>query len=153
MRAAPAAALAQPLRLIAQPRFTRDPFTLGFASGYWTDGWDGYPWVRERLLSHVVQRKVSNPLVAGGDIHCGVVADLKLNFDDAKSAVESGRAGAQSAWPSSSRPNFGAWVPVSPAYANIMAQAMAFPCRCAQELASPRRRSMFAALQQMEFPP
>jgi alkaline phosphatase D len=55
--------------------------------GYWTDGWDGYPRARERLLGHIAQRKVSNPLVVGGDIHCGVVADLKLNFDDAKSPV------------------------------------------------------------------
>ncbi len=55
--------------------------------GYWTDGWDGYPRARERLLGHIAQRKVSNPLVLGGDIHCGVVADLKLDFDDAKSPV------------------------------------------------------------------
>jgi alkaline phosphatase D len=57
------------------------------ASAYWTDGWDGYPKARERLLSAVAQRKISNPLVLGGDVHAGIVADLKVNFDDAKSPV------------------------------------------------------------------
>ena len=57
------------------------------ASGYWTDGWDGYPKARERLLGAVAQRKVSNPLVLGGDVHAGIVADLKVNFDDPKSPV------------------------------------------------------------------
>ena len=57
------------------------------APGYWTDGWDGYPKARERLLSAVAQRKISNPLVLGGDVHAGIVADLKVNFDDAKSPV------------------------------------------------------------------
>ncbi len=57
------------------------------APGYWTDGWDGYPKARERLLGAVAQRKISNPLVLGGDVHAGIVADLKVNFDDAQSPV------------------------------------------------------------------
>lgn len=56
-------------------------------SGFWTDGWDGYPKARERLLGHIAQRNISNPLILGGDVHTGIVADLKLNFDDAKSPV------------------------------------------------------------------
>ena len=55
--------------------------------GFWTDGWDGYPKARERLLGNIVERKISNPLVLGGDVHNGIVADLKLNFDDEKSPV------------------------------------------------------------------
>ena len=55
--------------------------------GYWTDGWDGYPKARERLLGFIAQRKISNPLVLGGDVHTGIVADLKVNFDDPKSPV------------------------------------------------------------------
>ena len=54
---------------------------------FWTDGWDGYPKARERLLTAVAQHKVSNPLVLGGDVHTAVVADLKINFDDAKAPV------------------------------------------------------------------
>ena len=56
-------------------------------ASYWTDGWDGYPKARERLLGFVAEHKISNPLVLGGDVHTGIVADLKVNFDDAKSPV------------------------------------------------------------------
>ena len=49
---------------------------------FWTDGWDGYPAARRRLLSALVATKVRNPIVIGGDIHANVVSDLKLDFDD-----------------------------------------------------------------------
>ena len=54
---------------------------------YWTDGWDGYPKARERLLSHIAARDIKNTLVLGGDVHAGIVADLKVNFDDAQAPV------------------------------------------------------------------
>lgn len=54
---------------------------------FWTDGWDGYPKARERLLTHVVERNITNPLVLGGDVHTAIVADLKLDFNDPKSPV------------------------------------------------------------------
>ncbi len=60
---------------------------VGGEQGYWTDGWDGYPKARERLLGHIAGRKVSNPIVLGGDVHNAIVADLKVDFDDAKSPV------------------------------------------------------------------
>ncbi len=60
---------------------------VGGEQGYWTDGWDGYPKARERLLSHIAGRKVSNPIVLSGDVHNAIVADLKVDFDDAKSPV------------------------------------------------------------------
>jgi alkaline phosphatase D len=37
--------------------------------------------------SHIAGRKISNPIVLGGDVHNAIVADLKINFDDAKSPV------------------------------------------------------------------
>jgi alkaline phosphatase D len=52
---------------------------------FWTDGWDGYPAARRRLLESVVARGLSNPVVIGGDVHMHFVADLKLDFDDEKS--------------------------------------------------------------------
>jgi alkaline phosphatase D len=55
---------------------------VGPGADYWTDGWDGYPRARERLLSSIVKRRVKNPLVVGGDVHMSAVADLKLDFDD-----------------------------------------------------------------------
>ena len=53
----------------------------------WTDGWDGYPAARQRLLEFVHQRKICNPVVIGGDVHSFNVSDLKLDFDDPASPV------------------------------------------------------------------
>jgi alkaline phosphatase D len=47
---------------------------------FFSDGWDGYPLARQRLLQHIVDAKVANPVVLGGDIHFFCVADLKLDF-------------------------------------------------------------------------
>lgn len=43
---------------------------------HWTDGWDGYPAARARLLASIARRKPRNPVVLGGDVHCHYVADL-----------------------------------------------------------------------------
>ena len=53
----------------------------------WTDGWDGYPAARARLLGSVAARRLSNPLVVGGDVHAWYAADLKLDFDDPRGAT------------------------------------------------------------------
>src|SRR5262249_39701624 len=55
--------------------------------GYWTDDWDGYPANRTRLLHFLHERRVANPVVVGGDIHCFFANDLKLDFDDPGSPV------------------------------------------------------------------
>ena len=52
---------------------------------FWTDGWDGYPLARRRLLDYVAQRRPSNPVVIGGDVHSFWVTDLKTDFDDPQS--------------------------------------------------------------------
>jgi alkaline phosphatase D len=49
---------------------------------YWTDGWDGYPAARRRLLDSVAQRRVPGVVVLGGDVHSHYVADLKVDYDD-----------------------------------------------------------------------
>ncbi len=54
----------------------------GEGQSFWTDGWDGYPKARERLLRAIAGSRVANPMVIGGDIHMYVVADLKTNFND-----------------------------------------------------------------------
>jgi alkaline phosphatase D len=41
-----------------------------------TDMWDGYPASRARLIESLTRRKVTNPIVLGGDIHATVVGDL-----------------------------------------------------------------------------
>jgi alkaline phosphatase D len=48
---------------------------------YWTDGWDGYPAARRRLLEQMVETRAPNPLVIGGDIHAHLVAELRPDFD------------------------------------------------------------------------
>jgi alkaline phosphatase D len=55
--------------------------------GYWTDGWDGYPAARKRLLNTITTLHPRNPVVIGGDVHSTWVADLKPDFDDAGSPV------------------------------------------------------------------
>ncbi len=83
--------LDRPWNLLAQQtlvaRFSfEDP--QGPSSGrYRSDGWDGYAPARQRLLSTLAQRQVPGVVVLGGDVHANVVADLKANFDDQKSAV------------------------------------------------------------------
>jgi alkaline phosphatase D len=53
----------------------------------WTDGWDGYPAARRRLLESLSARRVANPVVLGGDVHLFNVCDLKPDFDDPASPV------------------------------------------------------------------
>jgi alkaline phosphatase D len=53
----------------------------------WTDGWDGYPAARRRLLDSLTRSKSANPVVLGGDVHMHWVTDLKSDFDDPASAV------------------------------------------------------------------
>lgn len=52
---------------------------------FWTDGWDGYPAARRRLLEAVSNRPSSDTIVIGGDIHSYAVSDLKLDFDNPNS--------------------------------------------------------------------
>ena len=80
----------RPWNLLAQQTLMarcswRDPENGG--GSYWTDGWDGYAPARNRLLGTVAQRKVGGVVVLGGDVHTNYVADLKADFDDAKSPV------------------------------------------------------------------
>jgi len=62
-------------------RFSRAPLDQ---ATYWTDGWDGYAPARKRLLQTVVDRKVPGVVVLGGDVHAHYVADLKVDYDDAR---------------------------------------------------------------------
>jgi len=69
----------------------------------WTDGWDGYPAARERLLRSMVERNLSNPVVIGGDVHSFNLCQLKLDFDDPKSPCVAsefvGTSITSQAWP------------------------------------------------------
>ncbi len=54
---------------------------------YWTDGWDGYPAARRRLLDTVAQRRVPGLVVLGGDVHSHYVADVRADWDDPASPL------------------------------------------------------------------
>jgi alkaline phosphatase D len=51
---------------------------VGEASKWWSDGWDGYPAARNRLLTHLSNNKLKNTIVIGGDVHSFWVNDLML---------------------------------------------------------------------------
>lgn len=48
----------------------------GKATRYWSDGWDGYPFARSRLLSDAVLAGLGHLLVIGGDVHTALASDL-----------------------------------------------------------------------------
>lgn len=54
------------------------PFNRGTAAAprWWTDGWDGYPAARDRLLAGIEASGAANPLILGGDMHAFFVADV-----------------------------------------------------------------------------
>ncbi len=54
---------------------------------FWTDDWNGYPAARTRLLAHLRDARVSNPVVLSGDIHSFWSNDLKVDFDDPTAPV------------------------------------------------------------------
>jgi alkaline phosphatase D len=54
---------------------------------HWTDGWDGYPWARARLLDSLSRSGATNPVVLGGDVHANYVANIHARPDEAGSPV------------------------------------------------------------------
>ncbi len=53
----------------------------------WTDGWDGYPAARGRLIDALGDPAVANPVVIGGDVHMAFVNDLRRDFDQPATPV------------------------------------------------------------------
>jgi alkaline phosphatase D len=47
-----------------------------------TDGWDGSPATRDRIVARWTEASVSNPMVLGGDIHAFAAADVRAGPDD-----------------------------------------------------------------------
>lgn len=50
------------------------------------DQWDGYAPQRTRLLKHLHDAKIANPVVLAGDIHSSWFSELKLDFDEPEQA-------------------------------------------------------------------
>ncbi|MFI5401274.1 MAG: alkaline phosphatase D family protein [SAR324 cluster bacterium] len=77
----------------------------GGSFAYWTDRWDGYPAARTRLLRHLHDRRVPNPVVLSGDIHSFWANELKLDFDEPASPIVAAEFVGSSI--TSSGPNYG----------------------------------------------
>jgi alkaline phosphatase D len=54
---------------------------------FWNDSWDGWPGQRQRILQHVADAGVSNPVVITGDWHSTFVNDLKADYKDENAPV------------------------------------------------------------------
>ena len=52
-----------------------------------TDGWDGYPQARARLLQTVADARLSDVVMLGGDIHANMAAQLRVQAGDERSPV------------------------------------------------------------------
>lgn len=52
-----------------------------------SDGWDGYPPARQRLLSAIEGTKLAGPVVFGGDLHAFYVADLHAEARDDRPVI------------------------------------------------------------------
>ena len=52
-----------------------------------SDGWDGYPQARERLLRAIAEPRVADVICLGGDVHRHVAANLRLRPNDARSPI------------------------------------------------------------------
>ena len=48
---------------------------------FWTDGWDGYPVARRRLLDTLANSGAKNPLVLAGDVHTFYASELRHDFN------------------------------------------------------------------------
>jgi alkaline phosphatase D len=48
---------------------------------FWTDGWDGYPIARRRLLDTLAGSAAANPVLLGGDVHTFYATELRADFD------------------------------------------------------------------------
>lgn len=62
------------------PFFSHDPET-GLPTS-WSDGWDGYPAARQRLIDALASKDEANPVFLGGDTHCYWVTEVKTDYDD-----------------------------------------------------------------------
>ena len=81
--------LERPWNLLAQQTLMAPHRTRNRAGQIvaWTDGWDGYPAARQRLLGTAAARQVPGLVVLGGDVHAHYVAHLHADPENARSPV------------------------------------------------------------------
>ena len=84
------------------------------ADAYWTDSWDGYAGARQRLLAHLRDQRVPNPVVIGGDIHSFWVTDLQVEPREGAPVVASEFVGTSMTSPSIPYEAFARFLPENP---------------------------------------
>ena len=72
----------QPTLFVPATRIARNG-----APVHWTDGWDGYPAARGRLLDSIVKRRPANPVFLGGDVHGAYRANVHARPAEPESPV------------------------------------------------------------------
>ncbi len=94
--------------------------------GHWTDGWDGYPACRTRMLEAVKSSGMRNPVFFGGDIHSFWTTDLKADFSrpDSETVATEFVGGSVSADAPPYEP-FAAFLPKNPHVKYLRAAPMA----------------------------
>jgi alkaline phosphatase D len=88
--------------------------TRSGAEAYWTDGWDGYAGARQRLLAHLRDHRVPNPVVIGGDIHSYWVTDLQVQPREGAPVVASEFVGTSLSSPGLPYDTFARMLPENP---------------------------------------
>jgi alkaline phosphatase D len=53
-----------------------------WSGDYYSEAWDSYSATRDRILKHIVEKKVRNPVVLSGDMHSSWASNLESNFND-----------------------------------------------------------------------
>ncbi len=61
-------------------------FDVNGGQRYWNDGWDGYPAARQRLIDSMIQTRLSNPVMLGGDLHENWVGHVLADYANPRSA-------------------------------------------------------------------
>lgn len=74
--------------VIGQPTlYAQRYFPSGDNLLIWNDGWDGFPAARRRLDQALIENKVKNLVIFGGDVHENWVGYLKTDYNKPDSAV------------------------------------------------------------------
>jgi alkaline phosphatase D len=69
-----------------QTVFGRFDSRPGPGQSFWNDGWDGYPFARDRLIAGMQKARLRNPVVLGGDIHENWVGHVKADYENPASS-------------------------------------------------------------------
>lgn len=62
--------------------FSQHDYRVGPGGEYGSEYWDGYTASRDKLLTTFEQRRISNPVIIGGDVHATYVCDVKKDFNN-----------------------------------------------------------------------